>query len=323
MREGPAVASLMGAGAFEGRYAERYCRKNARYRSGSSAGRIRRGEANAAANASFGPQMQRSSASARRIASRAKSETLRFARTPRRVDGSFVGRTGGRSGGGVGGRARSGVEQARCRRRRLSGRACAAALVVLLGAGLCLNGPFGKLVSGPSGGESTPVTQWKKGETPLLLQTDPAWAEAPYAGSTVAESGCGPTCLTMAYVFLTGKKDYDPASMCALSEREGYVDSGMTSWGLMNEGVRLLGLTSRELPADAVAVRDALSAGSLVIASVGPGDFTTTGHFIVLAGADDSGRFVIRDPNSAGRSAKAWDAQQVLSQCRNLWAVGC
>lgn len=127
----------------------------------------------------------------------------------------------------------------------------------------------------------------------------------------------------MAYVFLTGKKDYDPASMCALSEREGYVDSGMTSWGLMNEGVRLLGLDSRELPADAAAVKDALAAGSLVIASVGPGDFTTTGHFIVLAGADDAGCFTIHDPNSAERSAKAWDAQQVLSQCRNLWAIGC
>lgn len=97
----------------------------------------------------------------------------------------------------------------------------------------------------------------------------------------------------------------------------------MTSWGLMNEGVRLLGLSSRELLADAAAVREALSAGSPVIASMAPGDFTTTGHFIVLAGVDDAGRLVICDPNSAERSAKAWGAQRVLSQCRNLWAISC
>lgn len=213
-------------------------------------------------------------------------------------------------------------ESGRYRGRRFSRRRRACLLVaVLLVVGLCLSSPFGKLVSGPSGGESTPVSQWKKGEVPLLLQTDPAWAGTPYAGSTVAESGCGPTCLTMAYVCLTGNKDYDPASMCALSEREGYVDSGMTSWGLMNEGVRLLGLSSRELPADAAVVKETLSSGNPVIASMAPGDFTTTGHFIVLAGVDDAGRFVICDPNSGERSAKAWDAQRVLSQCRNLWAI--
>lgn len=71
------------------------------------------------------------------------------------------------------------------------------------------------------------------------------------------------------------------------------------------------------------AMRKGIAGQAGVIASVAPGDFTITGHFIVVAGADDAGRFVVRDPNSAERSARAWDAQRVLSQCRNLWAISC
>ena len=42
--------------------------------------------------------------------------------------------------------------------------------------------------SGPgaiAGSISTPVGEWSQGQVPRLYQTDPAWAGAPYAGSTV------------------------------------------------------------------------------------------------------------------------------------------
>lgn len=171
-----------------------------------------------------------------------------------------------------------------------------------------------------SGQTSTPISQWKAGEMPLLLQTDPAWGDKPYAGGTVAENGCGPTSLTMVYVFLTGRTDYDPARMCAFSEQNGFVDQGATAWLLMSEGARELGLTARELPADVSAVEEALAAGEPVVCSVGPGDFTTEGHFIVLSAIDDTGQVTVFDPNSAERSSRTWDVQTVLRQCLNLWA---
>ena len=124
----------------------------------------------------------------------------------------------------------------------------------------------------------------------------------------------------MVYVSITGKKDYDPASLCAFSEREGYVSGGETSWLLMSEGARKLGLMSEEVPADASSVTAALEAGKPIICSVAPGDFTTTGHFIVLVGLDDEGRLVVHDPNSAERTEQTWDLQTVLRQCRNIWA---
>lgn len=169
-------------------------------------------------------------------------------------------------------------------------------------------------------GSSTPRTEWRAGEVPSLYQTDPQWASHPYAGGTVEKNGCGPTCLSMVYVALTGRDDLDPAAMADFSERGGYTSDGMTAWALMTEGAAGLGLSSEELPASESAVREALLAGKPVICSVGPGDFTTTGHFIVLAGVAEDGGVIVRDPNSAERSARTWDLGRVLGQCLNLWA---
>ena len=168
---------------------------------------------------------------------------------------------------------------------------------------------------------STPVAEWHAGEVPELYQIDPVWADEPYAGGTVGVNGCGPTCLTMAYVALTGRTDMDPAAIAAFSERGGYTVDGMTAWALMTEGAHTLGLTSEELPANAASIRAALEAGQVIIASVRPGDFTTTGHFIVLAGIAANGELEIRDPNSAERTHETWSIDRVLGQCANLWAL--
>ena len=167
---------------------------------------------------------------------------------------------------------------------------------------------------------STPRADWCAGAVPYLYQTDPQWASHPYAGGTVEKNGCGPTCLSMVYVALTGRDDLDPAAMADFSGRDGYISNGMTAWALMSDGAAELGLTSEELPASAGAVREALLAGKPVICSVGPGDFTTTGHFIVLSGMTEDGEVVVHDPNSAERSARPWDLDRVLGQCLNLWA---
>ena len=171
-----------------------------------------------------------------------------------------------------------------------------------------------------AGGPSTPRSEWRAGEIPCLNQTDPQWASHPYAGGTVEKNGCGPTCLSMVYVALTGRDDLDPAAMADFSEREGYVSDGMTAWALMSDGAAELGLTSEELPATATAVREALLAGRPVICSVVPGDFTTTGHFIMLSGLTENGEVIVHDPNSAERSSRPWDLERVLGQCANLWA---
>ena len=168
--------------------------------------------------------------------------------------------------------------------------------------------------------KSTPRDQWMHGKMPYLYQIDEEWASTPYAGGAVSDSGCGPTCMSMVYVYLTGRKDMDPAKMAAFSETNGYIDCGMTSWMFMTDGAARLGLSAKEMPSDEALIRRELEAGHPIIASVAPGDFTTKGHFIVLAGTDAFGRILVRDPNSAERSAQAWDLDRILSQTRNLWS---
>lgn len=170
------------------------------------------------------------------------------------------------------------------------------------------------------GAISTPKVAWAKGEMPYLYQTDSAWADHPYAGTTVKEAGCGPTALSMAYIYLTGAKDRDPMTMADLSEENGYVVDGQTAWSFMTEGAASVGLLATELPADVPVVKGELEQGHPIICSVGPGDFTTTGHFIVLSGIDDAGQIIIHDPNSAARSATTWDCARILAQCNNLWS---
>lgn len=177
--------------------------------------------------------------------------------------------------------------------------------------------PVRPAATGPS---STPKSAWTQGAMPFLYQTDPTWANEPYGGGTIATYGCGPTCLTMVYVYLTGSTAYDPASMAAFSENNGYLDNGITAWRLMTSGAQQLGLSSEELPATETVVRDILQNGSPIICSMVPGDFTKEGHFIVLAGLSEDGRVLVRDPNSQERSAQTWELSRVLDQCAALWA---
>ena len=65
----------------------------------------------------------------------------------------------------------------------------------------------------------------------------------------------------------------------------------------------------------------ALEAGQLIICIMGPGVFTTTGHYIVLTGVED-GKFQVNDPNSRENSQKLWDYDEFADQIRNLWAIG-
>lgn len=167
---------------------------------------------------------------------------------------------------------------------------------------------------------STPATQWKRGKMPYLYQTDPAWADVPYAGATVRTHGCGPTCLSMVQVFFAGQRAKDPSAMAALSEQTGFVDGGATSWAFMTEGAAMVGLTGRELPASGDVIRAQLRMGHPIICCVAPGDFTTVGHFIVLVDEEADGTISVRDPNSAERSQQTWELDRILGQCGNLWA---
>ena len=61
-----------------------------------------------------------------------------------------------------------------------------------------------------------------------------------------------------------------------------------------------------------------LEVGNPIICILGPGDFTESGHFIVMTGVEN-GLVRINDPNSRANSAKLWELGKIKDQLRNLW----
>lgn len=86
----------------------------------------------------------------------------------------------------------------------------------------------------------------------------------------------------------------------------------------MTEGSRSFDVKGKEIALDETVVMKHLRKGRPIICSVGPGDFTKEGHFIVLAGVQE-GKIIVNDPNSKKRSNRLWTYENIEGQIKNLW----
>lgn len=158
------------------------------------------------------------------------------------------------------------------------------------------------------------------GEIPLFIQWDERWGYAKYGDDIMGLSGCGPTCLSMVIVGLTGDTSANPREVAKFSESNGYrVPGNGTDWSLFSKGAKKYGLEVKELPLWEDGIIKEIENGHPIICCVGPGDFTTTGHFILIYGYVD-GKFLIHDPNSIIRSSKKWSYEKIKGQIRNIWS---
>lgn len=156
---------------------------------------------------------------------------------------------------------------------------------------------------------------------PLFLQWDPMWGYEKYGSDVIGITGCGPTCLAMVGYYLTGDENYSPGQIADFAWKNGYYESGYgSSWTLISEGGEELGFEVTELPLVKKKMVDSLEAGNPIILAMGPGDFTSSGHYIVLTGVED-GAFRVNDPNSRENSEKLWSYEEIEGQIRNIWAI--
>ena len=156
---------------------------------------------------------------------------------------------------------------------------------------------------------------------PLMMQWDKRWGYLKYGSDVVGITGCGPVCLAMAGYYVTGDARFAPEKMVAFAKENGYYSKGNgSSWTLISEGGVKLGLDVTEIPLVEKRIMDNLLVGNPIICAMGPGDFTTSGHYIVLVGTED-GKIRINDPNSYGNSGKLWTYEEIEDQIRNLWVI--
>lgn len=165
-------------------------------------------------------------------------------------------------------------------------------------------------------------------------QTDSRWGSLPYRvpgeTSTVKSSGCGPT--AMADVLAALVSPYiDPVTCASWSRQHGYkvLRSG-TSYSYPVAQAAAYGVSVRRLntanaynrPADAVhgqALAE-LQAGNWLVACMGKGLWTSSGHYIVVYGYS-AGKVYICDPASskAARLCNTWELFK--SQVKYYWGV--
>lgn len=157
-------------------------------------------------------------------------------------------------------------------------------------------------------------------QVPLLIQWDTRWGYAPYGDGIVGLDGCGPTCLSMVSIYLTHNTKLTPDYIAEYAYENGYYQDGVgTMWSLMTEGAENLGISARELPLDEQTIKNSLNRDEVIICSVGEGDFTAKGHFIVLTDYNN-GMISVNDPNSYSNSKQTYSYERLKPQIKNLWS---
>lgn len=165
------------------------------------------------------------------------------------------------------------------------------------------------------------LSGYDRTSVPLFIQWDPMWGYESYGSGCIGQTGCGPTCLAMAGYYLTGEARFNPGEIAEFSRENGYYAAGYgSSWTLISEGGEKLGLTVRELPLVKGKIVAAVESGHPVIMALGKGDFTSSGHYIVLTGWEQDA-FRVNDPNSRIRSGKTWSYEELEPQIRNIWEL--
>lgn len=167
----------------------------------------------------------------------------------------------------------------------------------------------------------------------IYMQTDPRWKSKPYRvkgeNATIGGSGCGPSCAAMLIETITGKT-FTPEDACKWSVEHGYkalnqgtyygyfapqfeefgINCGMLSW------VNSYG--NAEHPNHDTALR-LLKEGYYIIALMGKGLWTSSGHFVVVWWQD--GKVHINDPASKKLSRTLANPKTFRSQAKYYWWI--
>lgn len=166
-----------------------------------------------------------------------------------------------------------------------------------------------------------------------FLQTDAKWKNEPYRvpgeKSTIGSAGCGPTCAAM--VIATMKdKSVTPKDTCLWSVKHGYkaLNQG-TYYSYFKPQLAAYGIDCQQLLAARILnkpnhpihdkVKQYLADGYYVIALMGPGAWTKSGHFVLLWGWDTKVR--ILDPASTSEKRTSGDPATFKNDVRLYWLV--
>lgn len=165
-------------------------------------------------------------------------------------------------------------------------------------------------------------------------QNDALWGGLPYAvdgeTSTIKSAGCGPTALADVLASLVSPY-IDPITLAAWARYHNYkVKNSGTSYSFFEPCAAAYGVTVRRINTANIygqpscdyheQMREELQKGNWLIACMGKGLWTSSGHYVVAFGYDNEMVF-INDPASTkqNRACNSWDVFK--SQVKYYWVV--
>jgi len=155
---------------------------------------------------------------------------------------------------------------------------------------------------------------------PLFIQWDKRWGYDAYGNDVIGLSGCGPTCLSMIVIGLTKNQEATPDKLADYATEHGYYEQNSgTKWSFMDEGAAVYGVQGYYIYLSKDNMQEELSQGHPLVCAMRSGDFTSQGHFIVIAGMEGD-KFRVHDPNSIERSQQLWDYDTLQYQISAIWA---
>ncbi|WMI81614.1 C39 family peptidase [Anaerotignum sp. MB30-C6] len=168
----------------------------------------------------------------------------------------------------------------------------------------------------------------------LYMQNDPRWASHDYSArgekTTIKAEGCGVACAAMVIATLADK-NVTPITTAEWSKGHGYKAKGQgtyysyfkpqgAAYGIditMLNGTNIYGAPSSKYHEMA---KEAIGRGDLVIACMGKGNWTTSGHYVLWYGLE-VGKVLINDPWSRKPAQTNGDYNLFKRQVKYYWIV--
>lgn len=161
-------------------------------------------------------------------------------------------------------------------------------------------------------------------------QADSQWADYLYGGrDPMRQYGCGPTAVAMLIYSFTNSS-VTPKDMADWASENGcYAPHSGSYHSIVMKALSAYGLQVESAAgADLETASELLRSGHVLVALMGKGTFTNSGHFIIITNILENGNVHIADCNSYENTMMEWKLEQILSELKHsrdsgspLWAV--
>ncbi len=167
-----------------------------------------------------------------------------------------------------------------------------------------------------------------------FLQTDPRWANISYStrgeSTTIGRAGCGPTSMAMVLATWADRK-VTPQTECAWALAHGYKAPHQgTYYSYFVPAAKRYGLTCYQLNGASIygnansahhkTAKNAVANGDLVIACMGKGLWTSSGHYVVVWNIVGN-MICINDPASRTMSRTHGNYLVFKQQVKYYWVI--